>query len=161
MCGFTYDCEVHDFENPDGHGQVHQYQNHQEQDKEIQASFPPAINPHFVHLWPLGARHGAPVVCVLFLGHLKETRGERGTHIKLLREGRGEKERKGKIQLVKRYGWLPSVGSHPPDDSENLFPLDKAAPLDARVSPLRLRSHLSSRVFGHPHPHMSWEGRDT
>lgn len=47
----TYNGEVHDFEDPDCQRQVDQDQDHQQQDEEVKAAFPPAVDSHFVHLW--------------------------------------------------------------------------------------------------------------
>ena len=49
----TYDGEVHDLEDPDGEREVDQDEDHQEEHEEVKAAFPPAINPHFVHVWRL------------------------------------------------------------------------------------------------------------
>lgn len=74
----TYHGEVHDLEDPDGEGQIDDHGDEEEEDEEVEAALPPAVDAHRVRLrtaWPL---QGIGLRCqdVLLLGHLRggETR---------------------------------------------------------------------------------------
>lgn len=67
----THYGEVHDLEDPDGERKVDQDEDHEEEDKEIKATFPPAVDAHFVHVRFLCALDIVPM-SELFLGHLKK-----------------------------------------------------------------------------------------
>ncbi len=76
----SYRSEVHDFEDPDGQRQIDDHGDEEEEDEEVQASLPPAIDSH---RWvDLGAAHRRPPLVkrvglrredILLLGHLKGT----------------------------------------------------------------------------------------
>jgi len=77
----SYPSEVHDFEDPDGQGQVDNHGDEKEEDEEVQASLPPAVDSHC--RVNLGAAHRRPPLVervglrredILLLGHLKGTR---------------------------------------------------------------------------------------
>lgn len=67
----TYYSEVHNFEDPDGESKVDHYEDHEEQDEEVKATFPPTIDPHFIHLWFFSTLDIVSMRA-LFLGHLQE-----------------------------------------------------------------------------------------
>lgn len=68
---WTYYSEVHNFEDPDGESEVDHYEDHEEEDKEVKATFPPAVDPHFIHLRFFSTLDIVPMRA-LFLGHLQE-----------------------------------------------------------------------------------------
>lgn len=72
----THYGEVHDLEDPDGEREVDQDKDHEEEDEEVKATFPPAVDAHFVRVRVLGALDIVPM-SELFLGHL-----QRRTHKK-------------------------------------------------------------------------------
>lgn len=75
----SYRSEVHDFEDPDRKSQVDYHGDKEEEDEEVQASLPPAVDPH--GRIDLGAAHRRPplvervgLCCedVLLLCHLEK-----------------------------------------------------------------------------------------
>lgn len=68
----TYYGEIHDLQDPDGQRKVDQDKDHQEQDEEVEASLPPAVDAHLVQARFLGALHVIPVRALL-LAHLEQT----------------------------------------------------------------------------------------
>lgn len=68
---WTYYSEVHNFEDPDGESEVDHYEDHEEEDKEVKATFPPAVDPHFIQLRFFSTLDIVPMRA-LFLGHLEE-----------------------------------------------------------------------------------------
>lgn len=52
----THQREIHDLYDPDSEGQVNDHGDQEQQQKEVEASFPPAVQTHWVHgaaAWPL------------------------------------------------------------------------------------------------------------
>lgn len=52
----THQREIHDLYDPDGEGQVNDHGDQEQQQEEVEASFPPAVQTHRVHgaaAWPL------------------------------------------------------------------------------------------------------------
>lgn len=75
----SYRSEVHDFEDPDCKSQVHYHGDEEKEDEEVQASLPPAVDPHC--RVDLGAAHRRPPLVervglrredILLLCHLEE-----------------------------------------------------------------------------------------
>ena len=50
--------KVHDFEDPDGEGEVYDDNHHKEQQEDVEASFPPAVDADLID--DLGVRRGGP-----------------------------------------------------------------------------------------------------
>lgn len=73
----TYDGELHDFEDPDGQRQVDEDQEHQQQDEEVKAALPPAVDSHLVDVRFVRTLDIAPMRTRL-LGHLRRDRGGYG-----------------------------------------------------------------------------------
>ena len=78
----THDGEAHDLEDPDGEGEVHQDEQHEQQDEQVQAPLPLAVDAHLVDLGLLRALQRVPMRA-LVLGHLE---GDRETDPELHRE---------------------------------------------------------------------------
>lgn len=77
----THYGEVHDLEDPDGEREVDQDKDHEEEDEEVKATFPPAVDAHFVHVRFLGALDIVPM-SELFLGHLQRRIQKKKTNIR-------------------------------------------------------------------------------
>ena len=77
----TYHGEVHDLEDPDGQGQIDDHGDEEQEDKEVEAALPPAVDAHRVGLRTARPLQWVGLRCqdVLLLGHLRwrERRGRR------------------------------------------------------------------------------------